>query len=78
MPNLSPQPDLLTLNLHFNAAPGEFACTLNFEKHWFKDAVKSVLFNSIDIHEHPLYVLKSMSDQDVKVANIWGYNHHKG
>lgn len=48
------------------------ACPLHFEKRCFKDAVISVLFDSVDIHEHPLYVLKSKSDQDVKVANIWG------
>ena len=78
IPNLSSQPNPLTWNLHFNAVPRGSACTLNFEKHWFKDAVQSVLFSSIDIHEHPLYVLKSMSAQDVKGASMWGYNNHKG
>lgn len=35
MPNLGPQPELLTQNLHFNAVPRGFACTLHFEKHGF-------------------------------------------
>lgn len=59
-------------------SPGDLHALYILKSMGFKDAVISVLFNSIDIHEHPLCVLKSMSNQDVKVANIWGYNNHRG
>jgi len=33
MPNLCSQPDLLTLNLHFNMVTEFFECTVKFNKH---------------------------------------------